>query len=267
MRGKRFYAVAVTVGLCLGLHATDAAAAPKKINSCTTLTDSSYVLANDLHAVGDCLLLENDFITIDFAGFGIYGNGTGSGIKWSSNPCCAGRGIEIRDGTIGFFARGIDLKVIGGAPGVYRIERMRVVGNSHVGVITGLAAIVKDSFFHENGSCIFVRGCPPAAAGGGGINVGPESIVTGNTSTRNTGDGIVVGRGSTVIGNTVNLNGANGLVASDGSTIVNNTVRNNTGIGLAVTCPSNILGNTATSNGANLVPVGAGCNSEHNLVP
>jgi hypothetical protein len=267
MKGMSGFAPAVTLALGLGAYAT-AAAAPTKINSCQTLTQSgSYVLAKNLTAAGDCLVVGNDFITIDLNGFTISGQGTGSGIKLQGDCGCAGRGFEIRNGTIFAFARGIDFRVLGGAPGKNLIERIRVVDNSEFGVFMDEIAIVKDSIFFHNGVCIFLKGCPRPTESGDGLHVGRGSVVTGNTASENAGNGIVVGSGSTVIGNSADGNGANGFVVSGPSTLVNNTAGGNSNIGLSINCPSNLIGNTAVGNSQNLSLGGAGCNNEHNVAP
>jgi hypothetical protein len=271
MSTKRLWAAAISVALGLGLCSTPAVAGPTVINHCQTLPASgSYVLGKNLTAAGgrgglDCLLLGDDFITIDLNGFSITGfAGQGTGIKFATNFGGGGRGFEIRGGTIAFFARGVDLRVLGGSPGQNRIERMRIQENSDFGVAISGSAIVKDSIFSKNGICIF-DGCPTRTTNGDGLMVGQDSVVTGNASSGNAGHGIVVS-GGTIIGNTADGNGDSGLTVNGGSTVQNNTAAGNA-VGLAIGCPSVIVGNTAINNATNLVQQGPGCTVANNAAP
>src|SRR5207244_3394341 len=142
----------------------------------------------------------------------------------------SGRGFEIRNGTLLNFARGIDVRVLGGSPGQNRLDRMRIEGNSDIGVFMTGNAVVKDSIFSRNGVCPILDGCPPRTTNGDGLNVGNNSVVTGNTSTGNAGHGIAVS-GGTVIGNTATGNSGSGLQIGEGSTVVHNTADGN-GVGL-----------------------------------
>jgi hypothetical protein len=271
MSTRQLWATAISAVLGLGLGSTPAVAGPTVINHCQTLSaPGSYVLGKNLTAAGgrgglDCLLLGDDFITIDLNGFTITGfAGQGTGIKLASNFGGAGRGFEIRGGTIVFFARGVDLRVLGGSPGQNRIERMRIQDNSDFGAALSGSAIVKDSIFSRNGVCIF-DGCPTRTTTGDGLFVGPDSVVTGNASSGNAGHGIFVS-GGTVIGNTADGNGDSGLTVNGGSTVQNNTAAGNA-VGLAIGCPSVIVGNTAVGNATNLVQQGTGCTLANNVAP
>jgi hypothetical protein len=230
------------------LLARQASAAPKEIKNCKTIHASgSFVLAGNLDATGDCLLIAADFVSIDLDGYTISGNGTGSGVRAATDELR--KGIRIFNGTIRGFETGIDL----GSWGVQvTAEHLHVNGNSNVGIAINGQAVVKDCVVSENGD---------------GINVGSRSLVTGNDSSFNTASGIVVGVGSTIIGNTVGVNGNNGLVASNSSTVLNNTAQANTHHGIGVTCASNVMGNTADLNGTNLFLQGTGCNVSGNVAP
>ncbi len=273
MKVNAYMTVAATVFLSLGTPATWVAAAPHVVNQCQTLQETgSYVLGKNLSPSGigrggfDCLLLGDDFITIDLNGFTIIGKGAqGAGIRLSNDFGGGGRGFEIRGGTITNFARGIDLRVLGGSPGQNRLDRMRIEGNSEAGVFVSGTTIVKDSIFMRNGICPLLDGCPPRTEHGDGLNVGNNSVVTGNTSTGNAGHGISVVHG-TIIGNTATGNGGSGLQIGGGSTVVHNTADGN-GVGLSIGCPSTVIGNTATNNSTNLQQQGAGCTLVDNTAP
>ena len=93
--------------LASGSCSAPAVAGPTVINHCQTLPASgSYVFGKNLTAAGgrgglDCLLLGDDFITIDLNGFSITGfAGQGTGIKLATNFGGGGGGFEIRGGTV-----------------------------------------------------------------------------------------------------------------------------------------------------------------------
>src|SRR5262249_26045628 len=186
MDAKRTLAMATLLAAALALSPAPAAAGgPKVINQCQTLPASgAYVLGKNIAAGGkgefNCLQLGDDFITIDLNGFTITGSGAkGAGIKLANEFGGGGRGFEIRGGTITNFARGIDLRVLGGSPGQNRIERMRIQENSDFGAMVTGSAIVLDSIFSGNGVCNLLDGCPARTTNGDGLNVGPDSVVKG----------------------------------------------------------------------------------------
>ena len=127
------------------------------------------------------------------------------------------------------------------------------------------STIVKDSIFFKNGVCLFPDGCPPRTSNGDGLNVGSNSVVTGNTSNENAGHGISVS-GGTVIGNTANRNAGTGLAIGVGSVVAHNAADGNA-VGLSIACPSNVIDNTAFNNSSNLLPQGAGCSLVDNVAP
>jgi parallel beta-helix repeat protein len=180
-----------------------AGATPTVLKSCGKIGSSgSYILAGNLKATGDCLLVMADWITIDLDGFVISGSGTGSAIK----PGKAGtqRGITIRNGTIRGFENGIDFASYGTE---MRIEQMLVTDCSNYGIGTNEASIVKDNIATQNGI---------------GFYLGSRNVVTGNTATFNS-DGFNLGHGCTVIGNTAGVNNRDGFETQNGVTVVNNT--------------------------------------------
>src|SRR5262245_26996405 len=71
----------VVLALWMGFQASGVDAQPTRITKCQTISEAgSYMLANNLIAAGNCLVIAEDFVTIDLAGFSIRGNGTGTGI-------------------------------------------------------------------------------------------------------------------------------------------------------------------------------------------
>jgi hypothetical protein len=130
------------------LYAHNAAAQPTRIMECRAeglpegqiTAPGSYVLARNLSARGDCLVIEADFVTIDLAGFAITGNGTGTGIRADRVA------IEVRNGTITGFMTGVRVR------GSAIIEGMRVIGNTGVGIDTSLQrSIVTGNVVRNNG--------------------------------------------------------------------------------------------------------------------
>jgi hypothetical protein len=234
---KPSHALPALALLAAALQAAPAVAAPDKINHCQTITQSgSYVVTKNLNAVGDCIVVKADFVTIDLDGFVLEGNGTGGGITDQG-------GVS----TVTNFSNGISLTASTGV-----VERITSAGNTNVGIVM-VSGIVRDSTATGN-------------VHNTGISVGPRSLVTGCNSTGND-VGIGTNIGTTIIGNTVGLNVRHGIVMSGNGTIVNNTSNNNPQTGIHAECPSVVVGNTAVSNGTNFNLVGAGCAADHNAGP
>lgn len=158
----------------------------------------------------------------------------------------ARQGLEVRNGAISNFVRGVDFAASSGIV----VHRLRLTGNSDEAIRANQMAIVKDNVLFKNGT---------------GIRVDRLSIVTGNISGQNSQRGIGVGGGSTVVANTAGENSTEGLEIDNRSTILHNTARDNVGTGIRVVCPGNLIGNTAARNGVNLAFAGEGCSTTHNL--
>lgn len=232
MRKMAYLNLVAIVALILGAGGGVAIAQPTAISACGPIGASgSYQLVTNLSAAGDCLVLTgsaNANTVIDLDGFTITGNDSGAGIT-NDNVV---EGLVVRNGTIKGFDSGIN--VFGNT---ITVERMHLLRNVSFGV-TGVENIqIKDSIVNGNGV---------------GASVAEGAVVIGSTFSFNTSDGLVV----------------NAVGVSPGSVISNNTAIRNGGAGLRITCPGNVLGNTMTGNaGGNLILVGAGCNSEHNVAP
>ena len=232
----------------IGLSAP-AFAAPLVITACTTLAQpGSYVVGNNLVAAGsDCLVVANDFITIDLNGFLISGAKAGSGVTALRNV--AFRGTTVRNGTITGFVQAIMLPSSAGVT----VERINATANSFDGIVAGDSATVRDSVAIGNGNM--------------GIRLGQRSLVTGSTADDNAFNGIFVGIGGNILGNTVGHNKGSGIVTVEGANIVNNVSRNNSADGIVTDCPSAVVANTTSNNlGQNLNVIGGvGCIvNEHN---
>jgi parallel beta-helix repeat protein len=220
-----------TVALALGaaFHAPGASAnEPTKITECRTIGQpGSYVLAKNLTAAGNCLVVVAEFVTVDLAGFLITGDGTGAGIRADAAGPEAPRGIAVRNGTIAGFEFGAFLQATGSI-----VEGLRVVGNTSVGMFVSPGGIVRGN----------------TAVGNGIHGIVAVGTVSGNTAEDN-GTGIGI------------------LISSGGSTVSGNTARNNRGVGISVFCPSNVIGNTATGNAGGNLTLRAGCTNIDNLAP
>jgi hypothetical protein len=240
MRSPAVLAASV-LSLCLGLYALRSSAEPVPISDCRMINNpGSYVLAGDLTASGNCLVVTMDGVTIDLGGFAITGAGSGNGIL--ADPTF--QSIAVRNGTISGFETGINLSDTQGIFGALRnsavIEGVRVVGNrvgiQTAGIVTGNFAI-SNSNFGIIGSGR-VSGNIATLNGGVGISITfGGSVVSRNVAVSNSDNGIeVFGGGSTVIGNAANQNGNAGMLVdcarnppqTTASVVSSNTVVNNT---------------------------------------
>jgi hypothetical protein len=191
MNGKKFFLLAALLVVCFGAQVTEAAAAPKSINSCQTIDESgSYLLTRNLTATGDCLVLTVDNVTIDLGGFTITGDGTGSGI-WDGAAQL--KNITVRNGVITNFQIGINLDAVGnGHSSQNVVERVHAIQNAFAGIRAGVNSIVRDNIANDNGQH--------------GIFANVGSLVTGNVVNNNNNTGILANCPSNIIGNTVTGN-------------------------------------------------------------
>jgi hypothetical protein len=217
------------------------------ISACQSVSAGSYVLTQDIFAVGDCLVVTADNVTIDLKGFQIRGNGTGTGVKIEAPR----KGLAIRNGTVRNFLIGI-----GFSGSQLVVENIRATGNQ-VGIAVGARSVVRDSVASGNSSI-------GITAGIGGSTV-TGNIVSANGSGTAGQGGLTAGGGSLVANNVIDENNGIGLNVGPGSTVLNNTVINNSSTGFQVQCPSNLIGNTATGNSPDSDLTGAGCRQSVNL--
>lgn len=182
------------------------------ISFCDEITQpGSYRLTQDLKSSSatHCLLIDASNVTIDLQGHTISGNGSknSAGIKGSNADLL---NVEIRNGTVEYFALAIRLSGVRGA----RIEHMRVVNNQDSAIIVGPGSVVSFSTVLNNGFGIYM-------AGGGSV----------------------------VMDNVVSENGSTGIFSDDPNNVVkNNLVTHNVTAGIDVACPSQVVGNTVLSN-------------------
>jgi hypothetical protein len=137
MQNIRYVVLIAILALSLWPSTPQAASGPQTIIACTTITKpGAYVLGQNLMATGDCLQIAADFVTVDFAGFTITGNGTGEGVTDNN---AAHHGIVIRNGAIGKFRIGIFLFDTTGSI----VEQMRVSDNQLDGIAMGSGNLVR----------------------------------------------------------------------------------------------------------------------------
>lgn len=156
---------------------------PIPIDACGILDLSgSYVLTDNLATAGSgkiaCLFVDDDFVTIDLAGFVITGDGTGVGIA-STQTFSA---TTVRNGTITNFNDGVTLRDHA------VVESIRTIGNERFGILVGESSLVRDNILDNNNSV--------------GIYFMKGSTITGNTGRKN-GRGIQGDCPSNLIGNTL----------------------------------------------------------------
>jgi parallel beta-helix repeat protein len=223
---------AAILALMLAANSTEGIAkgpsGPTQIKSCGTLSEpGSYVVAQNLTATGDCLVIAADFVTIDLGGFTLTGNGTpGEGI---TDLTVGHVGVVVRNGAVTQFGFGV--RIATGSR--HTIEGVRAVNNNVHGMSIGTNSIVRGNTVSGNGNI--------------GMSVDVGSIVSGNIASGNGDDGIAVESGSTVSGNTSTNNGVHGIDVVCPSNVIGNT----------------LLGNTNTN--LNTDEIGGACNLFNNL--
>ena len=218
----------------------------------------SYYLAENITAATTAIMLGADDVTIDLMGYTLAGpdSGTNYGIYMNGR-----RNVEIRNGTVRDFARGI--YEYGASGKDHRVINVRTVSNGLSGIhLKGDGHLVKNCTVNDNGAS--------AASSCYGIYVASRSTLIGNTACENGASatnscyGIYAGPGSTITGNSVCENGASvsggsavyGIYAGTTSTVSDNTASSNgplatTGdvYGIYVDNDSLVTGNTVGTNG------------------
>jgi hypothetical protein len=171
----------VTIGV-LGLAGV-ASAGPRTINSCKTIDEpGSYLVARNLTAAGDCLVVTASGVTIDLGGWMLTGNGTGIGVRDLYGTT---NGTEVRNGTITGFTGGVEL---GGGNSI--VDQVRARDNGTYGITVGAGSLVRNSVASNNGSIGIFLDCPSSAVsntatGNPGANIhtnGPGCVGSQNVA-------------------------------------------------------------------------------------
>ena len=196
---------------------------PTSISECQLINEPGpYALANNLpgkkglldaaegHAsvnAGDCLVINSKNVTIDGNGFSISGDGNGYGISAieGNKEYLTIRNVVIKD-----FNWGINLI----NAFFSTIENVSAISNDRYGIVitSGQSNRIVRNFTVSNG--------------GAGLSVSPRSIVKDNISNGNP-VGIDVGNESVVSGNTANLNVSKGIVVRCPSVVTGNVANEN----------------------------------------
>lgn len=194
-----------------------------------TISESgSYYLTGDRSCSEIGIQVDADNVTIDLMGYSLIGTGTGvvSGVRLNGSS-----NVEVRNGTITSFYRAIYATSV--ASKGHRIIDIRAFANIQMGIyLLSEGNLVKGCTVSRNG----------ASAPSGtvyGINVGSDSLVTGNTVKGNGASassvvyGIYTSNGSTLAGNVVAENGTGagstvyGIRSSSSSMVTDNLVHDN----------------------------------------
>lgn len=231
-------------GACLcitALAASQAHAAPRSIDACTTIAKSgSYALSDDIvyggPGNGACIKIMVSKVSINLDGHTI-SNGNPPSLHNDTTAIQSASDadhVAVRNGSISGFGSGV--------------------------VLPGLASTVKD--IHVGGPCpcqgvgieaigiISDNAVSVGSAPDGGVGMHVAGVIKDNYVYDTRSFGMVVDANSTVRGNTIT-----GTVGAPGD-------------GMVVVCPSTVAHNTITgSSGKNLVLSGEGCTVRDNTAP
>ncbi|MFQ5565278.1 MAG: hypothetical protein ACE5EU_02845 [Paracoccaceae bacterium] len=198
---RRPIILASLLALSLTGVASEAAARPKSINSCTTITKpGAYVVARNINgsaAAGDCIVIDQSHVTLNLGGMVIAGPGAFGGIAGGHGVHVIGTNsnVEVRNGTVVGWTSGVvaDPSVVG-----IIVERVRAIDNAGVGInvlgddaiLTRNYATLNDNFGILFGSgALVMRNVTNGNTGGTGAGMQGEcdSVVMFNTSVGNSG--------------------------------------------------------------------------------
>lgn len=162
------------------------------------------------------------------------------------------------------------------------------LGNGNDGIVVNEGTLVESCTTNLNGlvgirilnrSGVVVNCRADQNVGGGGIVVGPGSVVRGSTANSNTGNGITAGATSTIVdcsaasntstGITVSSgvvrsctareNGVDGISVNAGSLVENCSAANNIDDGISTGSGCRVVGNTASANGDDGIVTSGDC--------
>jgi hypothetical protein len=198
---------------------------------------SAGVCTSTVHVNDNAITITAPNVTLDLNGFEIVDDptGTGNGIE-----ALAQNNVVVRNGTIRNRSTGVNL-----TGSHCRVQDIRAVDNSSIGISVGIHGTVSDSVSHSNGS--------------NGILVGDHGTVSDSVATSNTLVGINVGDHATVSGSIANSNGSSGINAGSAVLVVDSIASDNGANGISV--PS-----TAVDIAQNIVRVVTANNAEIGIV-
>ena len=172
--------------------------AATEVITCQTLTKGRFVLGDDIDAIGTCFIINGSGVVLDFNGFTITGDGTGSGVRFEAGATRAAvRGPGgIRSVAVGVFNDDADKISVSG---------LWITGTTSHGMdlIGGVGGKIKRNVVY--------------GSGGGGIRLrgGTEGYdVYGNEVSDNADNGILLldmATGNEITGNNTSFNGLAGI--------------------------------------------------------
>ena len=181
---------------------SQAAAAPTRISSCTTISNSgSYILSRNIDgtaALTDCVVIDAPYVTLNLSGFAIGGPGVISGASPADGifVSAGNTNVTIRNGSVTGWINGIvfDIDTDGAV-----VEGIRSHENINSGMqVLGSGALIRHNITHDN----LVAG----------ILFADSSTVIYNVANNNGMFGITGFCDSTVMFNTAIGNGTTNLV-------------------------------------------------------
>jgi Right handed beta helix region len=237
-------AAALAVAILVFGGMAPSASAQTVLTACGTLTTGNYVLGNNITASGDCFVLADDNIAIDFKGHTLTGDGTGNGILAEGTNYHA-----ISNGKIRNFEEGIEFT---DDSCCHAISNMNVSNNADEGIyIDDCCSTLSDVKTNDNG------------------DIGMELLnccytVTWAVALRNQGGGMLVtGCCSGVSNSIANKNGATGIEVDDCcSAVASSKSKDNAGEGIHMDgCCNQVSWSTAVRNSSHGVQVLDCCSS------
>ncbi len=225
--------------------------AATEVIACQTLTKGRFVLGDDIDAIGTCFIINGSGVVLDFNGFTITGDGTGSGVRFEAGATrAAARGPGgIRSVAVGVVNEGVD-KI--------SVSALWITGTTSHGMdlIGGVGGEIKRNVVY--------------GSGGGGIRLrgGTEGYdVYGNEVSDNADNGILLldtATGNEITGNNTSFNGLAGISLGNVTTlneVSGNISLSNGGDDIANGNITNVVSDNLCENGF----VAADCPTSGNL--
>ncbi len=225
--------------------------AATEVITCQTLTKGRFVLAQDIGFNGTCFIINGSGVVLDFNGFTITGDGTGSGVRFEAGATrAAARGPgAIRSVAVGVVNEGVDKISVSG---------LWITGTTSVGmdILGGVGGAIKRNVLYNSGSH------------GIRLRIDAEGYdVYGNEVSDNAGIGILLldaATGNEITGNNTSFNGLAGISLGNVTTlneVSGNISLSNGGDDIANGSITNVVSDNLCENGF----VAADCPTSGNL--
>jgi hypothetical protein len=261
MKLHRVLALVISTGLAAGGLAADDGRieiGPTDTFPIVISGPGSYLLTADLEVTTEDVnaieIHSPQRVSLDLGGHSIRGPCSGYGHGITIPDGLTARDVDIRNGTVSCFYRGVNPVSDWNRGGVI-IENIRASENSDAGIFATLALIVD---------------CNTSGNGGSGIKAS-GSVVRDCVSSRNGNHGIASGGNGLIQGCVVGLNGDDGIFLSGSANqVVHSSMWNNGGYGVFMSsnAHNNISHSTGSDNAAgNVINCGVGNGCHHNMLP